>query len=707
MSNVLAIAKLAVANGLCVVPPREDGTKAPDATSWKTFQQRRPTSDELNGWYKGTGRHGVGLVCGEISGGLELFEFEVAAVEQGLVERWGEAMRDLGEHELLMRLADGYSESSASGGLHFLYRCAVTRTEKLASTPEHRTLIETKGEGGYVIIAPSHGPVAPNDGAWEILAGTLATIPTITPDERATIHRVARTFDQAANSDPRFTRPTSLDQPAGTSPLDLYRDDPHITEQTAQLLEKHGWTRAGMTGDTIYMRRPGKTQGISASIGHVAPGVTTIFTTSTALDARTYSPGDLYAHLEHHGNIAEATRALRDAGYAPPIDPHTPIIGAEAPAARPLTDETADGPELTSWEPIELGPVWRGETHDQPPTILARTDNISLVYPGKVNTFQGESESMKTWAALCAIAEQLLAGRPCIYIDFEDSPTTIVERLALLGVGPDAPLTYLRPDSPFTYAAADQLAHMLDELHPALVILDGVTEAMTLQGLDLMSNADIARWMKALPRWIARHPAAPAVITIDHVPKNPDGRGKGAIGGQHKRAGIDGIGLTFTVGSEPLARGRDGRARITIDKDRPGHVRAHAGPRGHIGDLVITHYDNTLQWAIDPYEDTQDDTGEPRSERQALADTILEVLAESTVPWSIRGLRDELATRNHRHANEAISNTLEMLHRDGKVRTVKGRNGYDQWTAEPVENLDVSAPVSSRVIARHRAPGAQ
>jgi hypothetical protein len=294
---------------------------------------------------------------------------------------------------------------------------------------------------------------------------------------------------------------------------------------------------------------------------------------------------------------------------------------------------------------------------------------------------------MKTWAALCAVAEQLALGHPCIYIDFEDSPTTIVERLALLGINPDAPLTYLRPDSPFTYAAAEQLALMLNELEPTLVILDGVTEAMTLQGLDLMSNADIAKWMKALPRWIARHPAAPAVITIDHVPKNPDGRGKGAIGGQHKRAGIDGIGLTFTIGSEPLARGRDGRARITIDKDRPGHVRAHAAARGHIGDLVITHFADQLKWHIETPDQTADDEGQPRTPRQALADTILEILTASTIPWSIRGLRDELATRNHRHANEAIANTLEMLLHDGKVRTEKGRNGYAQWTAQAVDNL--------------------
>jgi hypothetical protein len=667
---IIDTALLAVAQGLCVVPPREDGTKAPDAPSWKEFQTRRPSRDELNAWYKGNARHGVGLVCGDISGGLELFEFEHAAIEQGMDARLFEIMRDIGEEHLANQLLDGYVERSASGGLHFLYRCPITRTEKLASTAEHRTLIETKGEGGYVIVAPSHGPVSPHDGAWEQVTGTLATIPTITAEQRSTLHRVARLLDQTPTPELRYTRPTNTTPTDQPSPLDLYRDDPNITEATAQLLEKHGWTRAGQTGTTIYMRRPNKTHGISASIGHVGPGVTTIFTTSTRLDARTYSPGDLYAHLEHDGNIAEATRALRDHGYAPPIDRTTPVIDAYK---QRISGQQNDGPELTGWEPINLAPVWAGETTDQPPTILARTDGISLAYPGKVNTFQGESESMKTWAALCAAAEQLANGHPVIYIDFEDSPTSIVERLGLLTITPTAPIIYLRPDSPFTLEARDQLATLLTELEPTLVVLDGVTEAMTIEGLDLMSNADIARFMKSLPRWIARHPAGPAVILIDHVPKNPDQRGKGAIGGQHKRAGIDGVGLTFTVGSEPLARGRDGRARITIDKDRPGHVRAHAASRGHIGDLVITHFAGQLQWAIEPADDQPADT------RQTLSETILAILEETEGPWSIRGLSTELRTRAHSHANEAITNTLEMLAREGKVASAKGPNGYPQW----------------------------
>lgn len=64
----------AVALGFSVVPPREDGSKAPEGR-WKCFQSRLPSLEELDAYY-GTPRSGVGIVCGKISGDLEVFEFD-------------------------------------------------------------------------------------------------------------------------------------------------------------------------------------------------------------------------------------------------------------------------------------------------------------------------------------------------------------------------------------------------------------------------------------------------------------------------------------------------------------------------------------------------------------------------------------------------------------------------------------------------------
>jgi hypothetical protein len=96
---------------------------------------------------------------------------------------------------------------------------------------------------------------------------------------------------------------------------------------------------------------------------------------------------------------------------------------------------------------------------------------------------------------------------------------------------------------------------------------------MTMHGLDLNSNADAAHFYNQIPRWIADH--GPAVVMIDHVVKDKEKQGRFALGAQHKLAGIDGVSYLVKM-IEPFARGKRGLARVTIAKDRPGHVREYA-----------------------------------------------------------------------------------------------------------------------------------
>src|SRR5687767_9565241 len=68
-------ARDALAAGLSVVPPAEDGTKRP-LTEWKLYQSEHPSAGKLASWYGRDGRTGLGAVCGAISGNLECFEFD-------------------------------------------------------------------------------------------------------------------------------------------------------------------------------------------------------------------------------------------------------------------------------------------------------------------------------------------------------------------------------------------------------------------------------------------------------------------------------------------------------------------------------------------------------------------------------------------------------------------------------------------------------
>jgi hypothetical protein len=99
-------------------------------------------------------------------------------------------------------------------------------------------------------------------------------------------------------------------------------------------------------------------------------------------------------------------------------------------------------------------------------------------------------------------------------------------------------------------------------------VVDGVTEAMTLQGLNLNDNGDVAKFY-APYRVLASE--GPAIEYLDHVTKDRETRGRYALGAGHKLAGVD---VAYSVElREPFGRGRSGLARIDVMKDRPGFVR--------------------------------------------------------------------------------------------------------------------------------------
>jgi hypothetical protein len=290
------------AAGLCVVPPREDGSKRPDVDAWKEVQARRPTDAEIEAWY-GNGRTGLGFVCGGISGGLEMLELEGRAVAEGSDDRFRELAEAAGLGDVLSRIKAGYLERMPSGGLHLLYRVPSPQgNTKLASRPATtaelvedpdtrvKVLIETRGEGGYCIVAPSNGCVHAGGGAWQLVSGGFGSIVTITDEERDELWRVARMLDEMPEPLPTRTPPV-----AGGRPGDRYNDDPHVGDRVLEILLKHGWVEVFRSGESVYLRRPGKDFGVSATLGHVGPGVLRVFSTSTTFEARAHSPFTVYA----------------------------------------------------------------------------------------------------------------------------------------------------------------------------------------------------------------------------------------------------------------------------------------------------------------------------------------------------------------------------------------------------------------------------
>jgi len=346
----------------------------------------------------------------------------------------------------------------------------------------------------------------------------------------------------------------------------------------------------------------------------------------------------------------QAEEILRRAGVA--IEDNE-VVSAEVLAAFP----GAGASDPTSWRPLDLEAVIEGGTVDHGPTMLTRTDGRALLYPGRSHAFQGEPETGKTWFALAACVEAMTAGRPVAYFDFEAGPDEIVARLQALGA--DAAhvallLRYVRPEEPLNPAAVADLKTAL-EGRPAIGVVDGVNEAMTMMGFDPNANRDAALFFAALPRRIMAAGAAAALI--DHVTKAREDRGRWAVGAGHKMAAVD---VAYSLDAvRPFGRGLTGAARITVRKDRPGFVRGFAAGGRHVGEFVLDARDeDCIGWRVEPATD-EGGTLRPTVLMQRLA-AALEVAGE----LSGRGVEERVKGRG-----EYVRKALACLIDEGHVET--------------------------------------
>ena len=564
--------------GVSVIPAKEDGSKAP-ITSWKQYQVTMADREQIASWFSGNAT-GIGVITGAVSGNLEMLEMEGRAVNSGLLDEARELAHNSGLGELWEIISNGYVEFTPSGGLHWLYRIAdepVPGNTKLARRPgENDTvevLAETRGEGGFVVTAPSHGSTHPSGRAWQLLKGSPALIPMLSMEERNAIHNIFKALDRMPVKETLVqilnqNVPTTSDKPG---------DQFNEKAQWREILV--GWKVVYSSNGVTYWRRPGKDIGISATTGRNDGDNLFVFTTSTSFEAeKPYSKFAAFAHLNHGGDFSQAAKALRTMGFGSNSLPSIPTLTELAKPALSIvpdldSDHVEKVRERSSWYPKPLDLT--GESEEPAPEFLARNDGHRLFYRGKINALLGESESGKTWVALHAVAQSLHLQEKVIYLDFEDSGKGILGRLRALGLEDRhfENFTYANPDSNLTLDERIDLIDALMEIVPELIIVDGVNAAMTLMNLELTSNRDATFFSQQLLKPLALSGAC--VITIDHVTKSKESRGNYAIGAQAKRADINGAAIMCEV-VLPFGRGMSGELTLKVTKDRPGHVRANS-----------------------------------------------------------------------------------------------------------------------------------
>lgn len=384
--------------GLRVIPIKADGTKATNLKGWPTHNT---TQDDIDRWFGGPNPNYVALaiVCGDGSRGLEMVEIEGDQLHH--LQHLTAHLETQGTTSLFRAINRGWVEKSPSGGLHWMYFVNHQNGEKpagntkLAQTADRQAIVETRGQAGYFVAAPSSGQAHPSGQPWKLITGGPDTAPTLSLEDRENLHAAFRMLDeyrstQEAQQASLASRPAPVAPSADGSAAPGEDFSNRVTWK--EILEPEGWTISHTSGDTTYWIRPGKKrgQGISATTGYSDTGDRLyVFTTSTEFDTEIpYTKFGAHTLLTQGSTTPEAfTRAakkLKDTGYG--IEPHYRselsdadfLARIEANSAEWKAGGNSAGnlPPGLENSPQQLGPVSPEQTtQDEAETILALSDD--------------------------------------------------------------------------------------------------------------------------------------------------------------------------------------------------------------------------------------------------------------------------------------------------------------------------------------------
>lgn len=304
------------------------------------------------------------VVCGATSGNLEIIDFDFGAVA------FDDFCALAAENGLFDVVRSCLQERTQSGGKHLIYRVdgPVDGNRKLARRdfgasvavgPDVReitvggkkiargkdgrfvgTTIETRGAGGICLVSPSPG-YSLERGAWNAL-------PVLTREERDALFEVAEALDDGTAQlrlgsrenvgGASTARSAAYSSYSGRDVADELRERGVVRES----LLADGWTLVGSDARKEYWRRPGKRDGVSASLDLETEMFYCWSTNAPPFEAeRTYTPLQFVAARDFDDDLSAASKNWKerfDDETAQTTEPATLAFAL----GRSSTDETSD-----------------------------------------------------------------------------------------------------------------------------------------------------------------------------------------------------------------------------------------------------------------------------------------------------------------------------------------------------------------------------
>jgi len=291
MPKLLDLARAYTLAGLSVIPVGQD--KKPHCR-WAEFQTHIADDRTLARWFSSDGN--IALVTGKVSGNLVAIDFDEPRFYQAWLEKVGDQCKEC----VVQKTGDGF---------HIIFRSQepVPNLKLAFVADEHeldgrRIAIETRGEGGYILVEPS---IHPNGSTYTILTGSLTDVPTLRQEQVTELLHAARLLDEC----PLTSRQQSKQDQARSYRLkssgkqndviSLYCNKVTISE----ILVRNGYQ---ISGDKAI--RPGGSH-FSVAISKERNRSYHHNSNDPLMDGYWHSPFDVFCLLENQGNISAAVCA--------------------------------------------------------------------------------------------------------------------------------------------------------------------------------------------------------------------------------------------------------------------------------------------------------------------------------------------------------------------------------------------------------------
>lgn len=312
MSNFLKAAKEYKNLGISTIAT--DANKR-SVMQWKKYQEEIGSDQEISYMFNNERTRGIAIVCGEVSGNLEVIDVDCKYDLSGSL--FEDFMQEVVEADKMLAQKLVVAKT-VNSGYHIMYRAdqiegnqkfaqRYTTDEERRDNPHEKTkvLLEARGEGGYVIGVPTPG--------YKYIQNTARNLAHLSSKERDLLLNIARSFNTVVEE--VHNHSFIENKPFNKSPFQDYNERGDIIG----LLQKHGWKIVKDTADKTVFLRPGDTSSKSSGDYSRKMGLFSVFTTSTQFEAQKgYRPAAVYAMLECDNDYKVAAKKLLAEGFGEP-----------------------------------------------------------------------------------------------------------------------------------------------------------------------------------------------------------------------------------------------------------------------------------------------------------------------------------------------------------------------------------------------------